>query len=117
MFWGNFTRICEENGTNPSSVCLQAGMGKNRPYNWKTGTLPKQEEMSKLAAVLNCTVADFFKGKDEPRDPQGRLLSDYELSLLEYFGQLDPMDQADVLIYTRDLCRKREEEARERYGA
>lgn len=115
MFWDNFTRICEKRDTNPSAVCLKAGMGKNRPYNWKSGTLPKQEELYVLADVLSCEVADFFRDDGEVHDTQGNTLTEYELSLLEWFGQLDPMDQADVLIYTRDLCRKREDEAEGRF--
>ena len=118
MFYENFERICEMRGIKPSRACLEAGMKANRSANWKTSNaLPKQEELYALADVLTCTVADFFTDDGEMRDPQGHRLSDYELSLLEYFNQLDPMDQADVLIYTRDLCRKREEEAKARYGA
>ncbi len=118
MFYENFERICRERGLKPSRACIEAGMKANRSANWKTtSALPKQEELYALAGVLSCTVADFFDDGGQIRDPQGHALSEVELTLLEHFNRLDAMGQAEVLVYTRDLCRNDEEEAKRRYGA
>ena len=68
MFYENFVRVCKERRTTPSRACLDAGMGKNRSSNWKTnGTIPKQDELQKLAEVLDCDVSDFFSDHTGPR--------------------------------------------------
>lgn len=68
MFYENFDRICKERGTSPSRACVDAGMKQSRAANWKaTKALPKQDELQKLANVLRCDVADFFRGETAPR--------------------------------------------------
>lgn len=67
MFYDNFERVCKERRSNPSRACLDAGMKVNRPANWKaTGALPKQDELERLAKVLKCEVADFFRSETAP---------------------------------------------------
>lgn len=67
MFYDNFERVCKERKSNPSRVCLDAGLKVNRPANWKaTGALPKQDELERLAKVLKCEVADFFRPETAP---------------------------------------------------
>lgn len=67
MFYDNFERVCKERKSNPSRACLDAGMKVNRPANWKaTGALPKQDELERLAKVLKCEVADFFRSETAP---------------------------------------------------
>lgn len=67
MFYDNFERVCKERKSNPSRACLDAGMKANRPANWKaTGALPKQDELERLAKVLKCEVADFFRSETAP---------------------------------------------------
>ena len=68
MFYENFQRICKERKTSPSGACVEAGMKANRSSAWKaSGALPKQDELAKLAEVLDCEVADFFREKTKAR--------------------------------------------------
>lgn len=68
MFYDNFKRVCEERGTSPSRACMEAGMKANRSSAWKaSGALPKQDELDRLAAVLDCEVADFFRTETKAR--------------------------------------------------
>ena len=68
VFYDNFERICKERGTSPSRCCHDAGMGTSRAANWKkSGALPKQDELDRLAAVLDCEVADFFRTETKAR--------------------------------------------------
>ena len=116
VFWDNFSRICAEKETNPSAVCIAAGLQKNRPYNWKSGTLPKQEELISLARVLDVTVADFFSEGPVKEFENGTPLNSYEFALLEIFDELDTLDQADVMIYARNLRDRRIREEQQRTG-
>ena len=68
MFYDNFKRVCEERGTSPSRACMEAGMKANRSSAWKaSGALPKQDGLDRLAAVLDCEVADFFRTETKAR--------------------------------------------------
>lgn len=68
MFYENFARVCKERHTSPSRACIDAGLGVSRASNWKkSGALPKQDELEKLANVLKCDVADFFRSETVPR--------------------------------------------------
>lgn len=70
MFYDNFVRVCKERGTAPSRVCIEAGLGQSRAGNWKkSGALPKQDELQKLANVLRCEVADFFSDRTRKHYP------------------------------------------------
>lgn len=61
MFYENFQRICEERGTSPFAVTQKLGMSKNTAAYWKKNdSIPKQCQLTQLAEILNCTVADFF---------------------------------------------------------
>lgn len=117
MFWENFSRICNERETTVSAACIAAGMTKNRPYNWKNGSLPKQDEMEALAKVLDCTVADFFSEGPVKVTGDGVRLSQYESAMLDIFNELDPIDQADVMVYARNLRDRKARELSDRYGA
>ncbi len=68
MFIENFERIARQAGKTPSGVCVEAGLHKNKSSYWKThDALPKEEELERLAKVLQCTVSDFFRDPNKPR--------------------------------------------------
>ncbi|MEC4272918.1 helix-turn-helix transcriptional regulator [Adlercreutzia sp. R25] len=66
MFYENFERICRQNATSPSAMAIALGKNKSAASAWKSnGTIPKADELQKLADLLHCRVADFF---DDPID-------------------------------------------------
>lgn len=65
MFYENFERICRKRGMSPSAAGLAIGVSKSTPSAWKkNGTIPRGEELKKLADVLDCSVNDFFADHD-----------------------------------------------------
>lgn len=61
MFYTNFDSICRLRGTSPSAAAMAIGKSKNASGGWKkNGTIPKEDELTKLAEHLDCSVADFF---------------------------------------------------------
>lgn len=96
MFWDNFERICKQASKSPSGVCVAVGIGQNRPSNWKkTGTLPKQDELEKLADYLGCTVADFFKDEKTRENDQLTQLLQKKLSDVDE----DSMERGKNILY------------------
>ena len=62
MFMDNLDRICRERNTSASAVCAEIGKSKNSPSNWrKSGAIPNESDLLKLAQKLNCRVGDFFR--------------------------------------------------------
>lgn len=84
-------------------------MGASRAGNWKkSGALPKQDELQRLADVLKCDVADFFRSRtgakfhtaydalmyQELEDQRRR----YAEGLTDIDPDLDPMDDVEDTI-------------------
>lgn len=89
-FATNFRRICQENGTSPTAVCLKLGLSSSKVHLWNNGSLPKQPILIKLAQELGCSVMDFFADNIE--------LQKMELALDE--------DERDIIRLFRQLSRK-----------
>lgn len=71
MFMDNLDRICKEHDTSASAVCAEIGKSKNSPSNWrKSGAIPNEEDLVKLAYKLDCSVGDFFV---DPENPEARI--------------------------------------------
>lgn len=62
MFSENLERICKHRETTPSAAVQAIGKGKSTASDWKrNNTVPKADELTGLADVLDCAVSDFFK--------------------------------------------------------
>lgn len=91
-FATNFKRICHENGTSPTAVCLKLGLSSSKVNAWNKGSVPKQPVMVMLAKELGCTVMDFFAD---------------DVSKVEF--ALDD-DEKDIIRLFRMLSRKQKHE-------
>lgn len=120
VFYDNFERVCAERGIKPSRACSLAGLKTQRATNWKSsGALPKQEELSRLAEVLECDVADFFREKTKARfrnsqealeyaaaveEAEAGGLTDDERDLLSFYRSLDRRGRAEFTICVMDFA-------------
>lgn len=109
MFFDNFERICHEQHTTPSGACLMAGLDKNRSSNWKkSGALPKQGELQRLADVLKCEVADFFRPETKRIHSTSQdALAAMAMRELEPGGDLDENERELLRIYRKCDNRQR----------
>lgn len=58
-FKDNINRICLERGTNLTSIVKQVKGSSSFTSSINKGSLPKEDEMVKMAKLLNCSVIDF----------------------------------------------------------
>lgn len=66
-FAENLKRICKDRGTSTTAVVKQLKNGQSSfttAIN-KRGSIPNQEELLKLAEILNCSVMDFFVDEED----------------------------------------------------
>lgn len=66
MFYDNLKRICEENGTSPTSAAIACGLSSAAPVYWKRGSTPKADTVQKLADFLGVTVNDLLTDDPAP---------------------------------------------------
>ena len=66
-FAENINRICAKKGTNLTAVIKQIKNGQSAYTTAinKKGSIPNQEELLKLAEILECSVMDFFVDEED----------------------------------------------------
>lgn len=93
-FKDNINRICLERGTNLTSIVKQVKGSSSFTSSINKGSLPKEDEMVKMAKLLNCSVIDFFMDEEDlvpQTEPQNE-------------------DEADILRVYRSLSRRTKHE-------
>lgn len=100
-FADNINRICKEKGTNLTAVIkiLKNGQSSYVTAINKKGSIPNQEDLSALAKILNCSVADFFK--DESVDIP-RIDAD-EADMLRVYRGLSRRDKHEFMATVYDF--------------
>lgn len=100
-FAENINRICAKKGTNLTAVIKQIKNGKSAYTTAinKKGSIPNQEELLKLAEILECSVMDFFADEED--------LTKEDLAP-QVFPQNE--DEQDILNIYRSLSRRAKHE-------
>lgn len=70
MFFENFSRICVQKGTSPTSVCKALKISTSGVTSWKHGSSPRSDILARIADHLGVTVSDLL---DDPA-PTDRML-------------------------------------------
>ena len=68
MFYENFKKLCDERGTNPTSVALDMGISTSLTSRWKHGGKPRIETLNKIADYFGVSVSYLLGVVDNP-DP------------------------------------------------
>ncbi len=100
-FAENINRICAKKGTNLTAVIKQIKNGQSAYTTAinKKGSIPNQEELLKLAEILECSVMDFFVDEED--------LTKEDLAP-QVFPQNE--DEQDILNIYRSLSRRAKHE-------
>ncbi len=95
MWYEQFDRLCDENGTTPTAFVTNVlGLSSSKVTAWKQGTIPKIEILQQIADYFRVTVGFLFDGKE--KSPKSEL-SDLERELLEKFNRLEDVDKGRIL--------------------
>lgn len=87
-FATNFKRICQEQNTTPTRVCIELGLSTNKVSLWNKGGIPKGDVLVRLAQHLGCTVMDFFADEIDLQKVEFALDED-EKDIIRLFRMLD----------------------------
>lgn len=100
LFDENLKRICAAKGTNPTQVCKDLGLSTSKVNAWYNGSLPKQENLLKIARHLGCSVMDFFEDINDTvaKEPE-LVLDEDENEIIRIFRTLDRRARHEVMAY------------------
>ena len=90
-FAENVNRICKKQKTTLTALVKDMGFSSAKASAINKGSIPKEDDLTKMAKKLNCNVSDFFK-------------TDHDLKL-----DLDE-DEQDIIDVFRTLGRKAKHE-------
>ena len=59
MFYQNLIRLCTERGTTPTEVCHSIGLAGSAATKWKSGAIPRDTTLKKIADYFCVSVDDL----------------------------------------------------------
>ena len=60
MFYQNLIRLCTERGTTPTEVCHSIGLAGSAATKWKSGAIPRDTTLKKIADYFCVSVDDLI---------------------------------------------------------
>lgn len=58
-FYDNFIALCNAKKVSPSRAAEDVGLSRAAPNGWKSGAVPRDTQLKKLADYFGCTVEDL----------------------------------------------------------
>lgn len=74
MFFQNFIILCNKNGITPNAVCLALGLSPAAATKWRSGAVPRDTTLLKIAEYFGVTV-DHLLGNSESPKPDTEIKS------------------------------------------
>lgn len=68
MFYERLITVCSERGTTPTEVCHAVGLAGSAATKWKSGAIPRDTTLRKIADYFGVSVSYLIGAVDDP-DP------------------------------------------------
>lgn len=107
MFWENFSKLCDENATNPNAVAAAIGLSNAICTKWKNGTVPKGKTLNLLAEYFNVSV-DYLLTGENKKIPSGLTEEDWEL--FDLIKRVPPEFYESSKAFLQALVKKQDQE-------
>lgn len=109
MFWNRYKVLCENTNNTPNGIAKLLGISNSSCTQWKNGMLPKGDTLLKIAEFFNCSI-DYLLGRTNnpnvqvaTNDRDSFTQNPQSNVLLDIFDELDPTNQAKLLVYAGEL--------------
>lgn len=108
MFFENLIQLCNDNNTTPNAVCLALGLSPAAATKWRSGAVPRETTLLKIADYFGITVEDLKADstptpKLEPKAGTAFFLTAQEAKVLTaYRNQPDMQPAVDKLLGVTD---------------
>ena len=77
MFYTNYVNLCKKQGMSASGVANKLGFTNASVHGWKNGSVPKRENLEKIAEYFGVTVGDLLDESQEQEQKQEVKFSDF----------------------------------------
>ncbi len=91
MFYDIFVELCREKGVSPSAVSEFIGVTRKSATGWKSGALPRNSTLQKLAEYFNVSV-DYLVGNETRTPSISHVPSESEMKIALFGGDVDVTD-------------------------
>ncbi len=98
MFYQNFLKLCEKHGVKPNNVTKAIGLSTATATNWKSGCVPRDVTLQRLAGYFGVTVDDLLHDPEPARVIEGPSLSPQKAAWLACFDRVDERDKQVLLM-------------------
>ncbi len=96
-FYDNLVDMCEQRGTNLSSLLKSMGKSPSRGTEWRNGAIPRMETIEELASALHCDIHDLMDMSALPTE-QLRSVDQNEDRIIRVYRSLSNVDKAEMLF-------------------
>lgn len=94
MFYDNYLRLCNSVRKTPSAVALEIGLTKPSVSRWKSGSMPTDATLQKVADYFGITVDELLGKEKQPTEGE---LSGPKKALIDFVMPLSDEDAETVL--------------------
>ena len=117
MFYERYIALCSKAGEKPYSVAKKLGLGNSNVAQWKKGSTPRPEVLSKIAEYLGVTVEYLLTGEEQkaPASESERRITEEDIKLALFGGSGDVTDEmwkeaTFAIELIKDRYRRKKEE-------
>lgn len=93
MFYDNYLRLCNSVGKTPSAVALEIGLTKPSVSRWKSGSMPTDATLKRIADYFGITVDELLGKEKQPTEGE---LHPANKKLMELSRALSPEEAEKV---------------------
>ncbi|WP_231176016.1 helix-turn-helix domain-containing protein [Helicobacter pylori] len=93
MFYDNYLRLCNSVRKTPSAVALEIGLTKPSVSRWKSGSMPTDATLQKVADYFGITVDELLGKEKQPTEGE---LHPANKKLMELSRTLSPEEAEKV---------------------
>ena len=104
MFYKKFIELCNENGVTPSYVGNQIGVSKAAVSGWKTGSMPRDTQLAKIADYFGIPVSYF--SEETPETEKSPAPDKETEDFARYFAMLTPEHQQQIRAAMAELIKE-----------
>lgn len=104
-FFEQYSRLCKERGMSANGVAKIIGVSSATVTQWKTGSLPQQRTLERVAEYFGVS-ADYLLGyTDEKEKPAAQMGDELSPEFASLFSCLTPEQKELVLATMRELAK------------
>ena len=109
-FYENYVRLCNSIDKSPSAVAIELKLGKPSVSRWKSGTVPRDATVQKIADYFGVTTS-YLRGEKEPEEqkenPTVQTDSEVDERINDMWDQLTPQEREYFFSQIKDYLKMR----------